>query len=131
MLSGLSLVICNILSSKCVERSKPLSLNSPLESTVSILSSPLKAPRCSPLSSVLSRRTVSSYQISRAPSVEIPSSRCTIFLTVCFVRIFPCTPLPLMVNSLKSKSKVVFFSLGFARRLTLMISPSPFALAVK
>ncbi len=118
-------------SSKCVERSKDVRRYCPDWVNVIIRSAPEKAPSSKPRSSVFSRWTVSSYQILNEPRVEIPSCRCSIFLTANFVSVFPIELRPLMAISAKLKSKEFFFRRGFGFNSTRTTSASPFGLAVK
>ena len=94
-------------------------------------SSARKAPSSRPRPSALSRRTVSSYQIDRAPNVDTPASASSILRMGNFVTRLPPDARPRMGSSEKSTSKRSFFSRGWGRRCTVTTSASPFGFAVR
>ena len=98
---------------------------------VRILSSPLKLPSKVPLPSALRRRTASSNQIFLGAKVETPSSFRSTFFTAYLVTKFPLESRPLMANSEKSISILLFLTLEFGFNRTVTVSASPLGLAEK
>ena len=82
---------------------------------VSILSSALKSPKKSPLSSIFSLLTLLSNHIFLADNVDKPSDFNSIFLTGFLETIFPTAVFPLILISAKSTS--YFKTLNFCNFL--------------
>ena len=95
------------------------------------MSSLLNSPNNSPLSSVLSRCTVSSNHIFLGFKVDNPFSLNSILFTEYLVTIFPFEALPFISRSAKSNSHFNFLIDPDCLKIIFTISASPLGFAEK